>query len=159
MRHRFSFLLLGSTLVACADEPEGPTAEQLAARQSAAAQACVADRLYQRAAEELATLEQLAGESGLVAFQRAYEQHATLRRAYTAQVDTALNHSRSPEDSTAHAAAAERLRISAPDPESVEANVIRSYERNAAALLSDPDHPCNWEAELRDDAEGGGGGR
>ena len=148
MRDRVILTLLCASLTACAGEPDGPGPEQLAARDNAARDACVALRLQQRAADELATLEQLDTTGNLVAFQRAYENHASLRLAVAAQLDTALNHASGPEDSAAHSAAAERIQISVPDPESVEANVIRSYETNAAALFADADHPCNWQSEL-----------
>lgn len=148
MRDRVLFALLCATLAACAGEPDGPSPEQLAARENAARDACVAARLHERAVDELATLEQIAGNSGIIGFQRAYESHAQLRLAVAAQIDTALNHASGSEDSAAHAAAAERIQIRAPDPESVEENVIRSYETNAAAIFGDPDHPCNWQSEL-----------
>jgi hypothetical protein len=148
MRDRVLLALLCTALAACAGEPEGPTPDQLAARENAARAACVAARLHQRAADELATLEELAGSGNLVAFQRAYENHASLRLSVAAQLDTALNHASSPEDSAARSAEAERIQISVPDPESLEANVIRSYETNATALFADPDHPCNWQSEL-----------
>jgi hypothetical protein len=148
MRDRVLLAVLCAALAACAGEPDGPTPEQLAARESAARDACVATRLHQRATDELATLEQVAGGSGIIGFQRAYESHARLRLTVAAQIDTALNHASNSQDSAAHAAAAERIRISVPDPESVEANVIRSYETNAAAIFGDPDHPCNWQSEL-----------
>lgn len=155
MRDRVLLVLLCAALAACAGEPDGPTPDQLAARENAARDACVAARLQQRAADELATLEQLAGSGNLTAFQRAYENHAALRLTVAAHLDTALNHSAGSEDSAAHAAAAQRIQIRSPDPESLEENVIRSYETNAATIFSDPDHPCNWQSEL----DGSGIGR
>lgn len=150
MRHRslLPLLLLLPTLVACGDEADGPAPEQLAARTSAARQACVADLLLQRADEELALLEQIPGSANVASFQRAYRQHAVLRNTVAAQLDSAFNHSATPADSSRHAAAAEGIRISSPDPETVEANVIRSYDENMGAILSDTDHPCNWRSEL-----------
>lgn len=146
-------LVLIAILLACgcADERAGASAEQLRERDLAARQACIAERLSQRADDELRTLEEIGVFSGPVAFQQAYTQHARLRHAAFTQLDSALNHSRSPADSTAHREAARRFQIRAPEPESVEENVIRSYERNFAAILSDSNHPCNWQSELGSD--------
>jgi hypothetical protein len=140
--------LLCVAVVACGDQAAGPTPEQIETRDVAARQACISARLAQRAADELETLEQMTGNVGVIAFQRAYEQHATLRLAAYAQLDSAVNHSPTPEDSARHAAIAEGFQIRAPGRESVEENVIRSYETNFAVIFNDPDHPCNWESEL-----------
>lgn len=145
--HTLALLFLGA-LAACAPDDSGPTEEQLRERELAAREACIAERLLQQSRDELATLESLAVVAGPVAFQRAYVQHAELRLAAMAHHDSAVNRSATPEDSSRHEEAAAAIQISAPDPESVEANVIRSYEAKAAAIFNDPNHPCNWQAEL-----------
>lgn len=139
--------LLCCSVLACGDDA-GPTPEQIETRDVAARQACISTRLAQRAVDELQTLENLLGNAGPVGFQRAYEQHASLRLAVFAQLDSALNHSATAEDSTRHAAAARGIQIRLPTPGSVEDNVIRSYETNFAAIFNDSDHPCNWQSEL-----------
>lgn len=134
--------------VACGDDETGPSEEQLRDREFAAREACIAERLALRAEDELQTLEQLMVVSGPIEFQRAYAQHANLRRAASAHADTALNHAATTADSARHAELAQDFQIRLPDAESVEANVIRSYESNFAAIYNDADHPCNWQAEL-----------
>ncbi|HEX6924935.1 MAG TPA: hypothetical protein VF167_05875 [Longimicrobiaceae bacterium] len=141
-------ILVAGGLAACRPDDSGPTEEQLRARRLAASEACAAERLLQQAEDELATLESLGVTAGPVAFQRAFVQHARLRLAALAQLDSALNHARSPTDSARYHDAFKRIQIRAPDPESVEANVFRSYESKAAAILADADHPCNWQPEL-----------
>ena len=146
----FRFLLVLAPLAACADEDTGPSEEQLQARDMAAREACIAENLALRAADELQTLEQLMVASGPLAFQRAYTQHANLRRAAYAQLDSAFNHSATPRDSAGHDEAARGFQIRAPEAGSVEESVIRSYESKFMVLFGDPDHPCNWQSELDD---------
>lgn len=152
MSERFPgpLLLLGLLLVAgaCSRDDAGPSDDQLAIREIAAREACIGERLALRAADELRTLEQMMVVSGPLEFQRAYAQHANLRRAAYAHVDSALNHAATAADSTRHAELAGGFQIRLPESESVEANVIRSYESNFAAIYNDPDHPCNWQGEL-----------
>ena len=114
----------------------------------AARQACISQRLALRAEDELQTLQQMLAASGPLGFQEAYANHANLRVSAYAQVDSALNHARSPEDSARHMERAQAFEIRRPEPGSVEENVIRSYERNLAAVLGDSDHPCNWASDL-----------
>ena len=151
MRHRYLPLLLTAVLAACGDDAGEPTADQLAAREGATRQACAADLLARRAEEELAVLEQLPGSQNIAGFQRAYRQHAILRNAVAARLDSALNHSPTPADSAAHIAGARAIQIRTPDPETVEANVIRSYDENLVTILAEADHPCNWQSELNRD--------
>lgn len=142
-------LLLGvAAVAACADEQTGPPSEQLLMRQHAAREACITERLALRAHDELQTLEELGVVSGPVEFQRVYTHHADLRRAASAHADTALNHAATTADSARHARVASEFQIRLPEEGSVEANVIRSYEGNFAAIYNDADHPCNWQAEL-----------
>lgn len=143
-------LVLLAPLAACAGDDAGPSEAQLEQRDVAAREACIAENLALRAADELQTLEQLMVASGPLAFQQAYTHHAELRHAAYAQADSALNHSATPGDSLAHDEAARGFQIRAPESGSVEENVIRSYESRFMAILSDPDHPCNWQSELDD---------
>jgi hypothetical protein len=147
-RHRTLFGLLLPALFACAPDDSGPTPEQLEERRMAARQACIAQRLALRAEDELQTLQQMMVASGPLGFQQAYAQHADLRLSAYAQLDSALNHARSPEDSLRHMERAAAYEIRRPEPGSVEENVIVSYERNLAAVLGDADHPCNWASDL-----------
>jgi hypothetical protein len=145
---RLLILLAPVAVAACADREGGASEAQLEVRDLAARQACIAENLALRAADELATLEQLTVISGPLGFQQAYTQHANLRHAAFARMDSALNHSTTAADSTRHVEAARGFQIRAPEPESVEENVIRSYESKFAAIFSDADHPCNWQSEL-----------
>ena len=43
------------------------------------------------------------------------------------------------------------VRLRLPEPGSVEENVIRSYENNFLTLVTDEDHPCNWQSQLNRD--------
>lgn len=152
MSHRYSraivslFLALGTG--ACSPDDAGPSEEQLAIRDIAAREACIGERLALRAADELQTLEQMMVVSGPLEFQRAYTQHANLRLGAYAHADSALNHATTSADSARHAELAAGFQIRLPESESVEANVLRSYESNFAAIYNDPDHPCNWQGEL-----------
>jgi len=132
--------------------------EVAASRGEAARRACIANQLSMDSDDELSTLQQSTGEVGgsvearlpqsaataALTFARAYNQHASLRTAAYAQVDSALNHSPTPADSARHASSAARFELMAPEPGSVEENVIRNYEQRFAAIYSDARHPCNW---------------
>lgn len=139
------------TAAACAADDTGPTPEQLEARDLAARSACVAERIAQRADEELRTLEELQMAPGPLGFQRAYLQHAQLRLRTLALADSALNHARSSADSVTLDSASRAVRLRLPEPGSVEENVIRSYENNFLTLINDEDHPCNWQSQLNRD--------
>lgn len=147
-------VLAGALLLAtaaCSPDDAGPTPEQLEARDLAARSACIAERLVQRADEELRTLEELQMAPGPLGFQRAYLQHAELRLRSLALADSALNSARSPADSAALDSASRAVRLRLPEPGSVEENVIRSYENNFLTLITDEDHPCNWQSQLNRD--------
>ena len=148
------FLLLTGCGVFGDREPD----EQTATRQEAMRRACIANELSQKSDDELKTLQQTTGEIGgamgarlpqsaasaALAFARAYNQHAMLRTAAYAQVDSALNHSPTPTDSTRHAENAAKFELAAAEPGTVEANVISNYEQRFAVIYNDPRHPCNW---------------
>jgi hypothetical protein len=153
-----SLLSLLLLLTACGEWGHGVPEEVAAARKEATRRACIANQLSQSSDEELKTLQQTTGmaapsvgqnvpqsaATAALAFARAYNQHAQLRTAAYAQVDSALNYSPTPGDSARHAANAAKFELSAPEPGSVEANVIQNYEQRFAAVYNDPRHPCNW---------------
>jgi hypothetical protein len=136
------------SLLACAGDEEGPSPQQLEEREVASRQACIAERLASRASDELRTLEGFGAVTGPLAFQQAYTQHADLRLAAYAQLDSALNRASTPDDSLRHERAAGGYQLRIPESGSVEENVIRSYETNFAVIFNDSDHPCNWQSEL-----------
>lgn len=152
-----STLLLASCGLWGDKEPDEATARRLEATR----RTCIANQLSQKSSEDLKTLQQTTGEVGgalgaklpqsaataALAFSRAFDQHAQLRTAAYAQVDSALNYSPTPADSARHAENAARFQLVVPEPGSVEANVISNYEERFAALYNDPRHPCNWLGE------------
>ena len=156
MRSGARFALLGGTLLlaACGAEGEAEVPAAVAeGRALAARQACIAQELLNGGREELATVEATVGVSGPVAnaatqFSRAFVQHAELRLAALAQLDSARNHSPTEADSARHHQAAASVVLVPPEPGTVEANVYADYEREAATILADSDHPCNWRHEL-----------
>ena len=78
-------------------------------------------------------------------FARAYGQHANLRASVYAYLDSAVNHAATPQDSALYAQRAGAFSTRQPVQGSLEENVIASYDRNIAAILSNEDHPCNWD--------------
>lgn len=159
-------ILLALTLVAfaaCEEEAEGVPEEVEQARDLAARHACIAEELAEDAAEDLQILQQAFGSqqgsgtgeaAGAAAtFARAFLQHAQLRYAAYAQTDSAFNHSVGREDSLRHEQIAARYEISAPEPGTLEANVIQSYDEKLARRLADPDLPCNWRHQLEEEEE------
>lgn len=153
-----SLVCLLLALTACGKWGDRASEEATVARREAMRRACIANQLLQVSDDELSTLQQTTGEAGgsvgagmpqsaataALAFSRAFNQHAQLRTAAYAQTDSALNHSPTPADSARHAAHAARFELIAPDPESMEANVITNYEQRFAAIYNDARHPCNW---------------
>jgi hypothetical protein len=150
-----SLLLL---LTACGEWGHKVPEEVAANRKEASRRACIANQLSQTSDEEMKALQQTRGAqepvvgtnvpqsaaAAALAFSRAYNQHAQLRTAAYAQVDSALNFSPTPADSARHAANAAKFELSAPEPGTVEANVIENYEQRFASVYNDPRHPCNW---------------
>ena len=156
MRFGVRCALLGGVLLLGACGGEGASAvsaEAAEARAVAARQACIAEELLNNGRQELETVEATVGTSGPVAnaatqFARAFVQHAELRLAALAQLDSARNHSPTPADSARHHQIAQRVVLVAPDAGTVEENVFADYDREAATLFVDSDHPCNWRHEL-----------
>jgi hypothetical protein len=139
---------------ACGDAQTEAAPEMSPAAILAARHACAAEELARTAQEDLETIEagfaSGAAPEGLTAFARAYLQHAQLRLTAYAQTDSALNQSRTPQDSARHERAAAQMQIVPPTAGSIEANVMASYEQKARAILADADHPCNWKYQLND---------
>ena len=157
MRSGVRFALVGGTLLLAACGREGGAevpAEVAEERAFAARQACVAEELLNTARSDLETIEATVGTVGPVAssasqFSRAWVQHAELRMAALAQLDSARNHSPTPTDSARHQQAAEGVVLVPPTEGTVEANVFADYQRKATTILADSDHPCNWRHELQ----------
>lgn len=142
-------LLLLFLVVSCATDADGVSEEQLRQQSAAARDACIAERLFLRAQDELETLAQLQVGPAPLGFQQAYTQHAELRFTSLALLDSAYNHARDPADSSRYETASRGYEIRLPEAGSVEDNVLRSYENNFFQILEDEDHPCNWQAELQ----------
>lgn len=87
----------------------------------------------------------LAGATAVLDFARAYSQHAELRAAAYAYVDSAVNRSATPADSARYMQVADRFTIRTPVEGTVEANVMRSFDQKMVEILTNADHPCNWD--------------
>src|SRR5690606_19672428 len=87
----------------------------------------------------------LTARGAVLAFARAYRQHADLRASAYAYVDSAVNHSVSPADSARYMQVASRFTIRTPMEGTVETNVMQNFERKRAEILTNADHPCNWD--------------
>ncbi len=117
-----------------------------ARRATARRQSCVAVELAVRANTNLSALDTLrAGPApGLVEtlypYQRAYFDYAKLRERQTAWADSAAS---SEADSARYAGEIARSMPQPPAPGTPQANAAATYERDFAAVMSNPDHPCN----------------
>lgn len=154
-------LVLALAAAACERGPEELPAEVQAARTGAQSRACLTAELARVAEEDLQTLQETFDAAGdgpaatltrraaqaATEYAQAYRQHAMLRQAAAASADSALNHAASSADSLRFQERADRFIISAPEPGTIEANVIADYERKLAAMVADQDHPCNWDLE------------
>ncbi len=143
---------------ACGDQGESP--EVRAQRESTHRQACVAAVLAERADDNVRTLnDAIAGgdpsdpvvqitqraTASALAFARAYQRHSELRVGAYAYLDSAVNRARTPADSVRYVERASSFLVRFPAEGTVEANVLNSYQNDFLALLSDPNHPCNWD--------------
>jgi hypothetical protein len=160
MTKKLLTLALLAAAAACdgGSEEVAPEVEQ--ARRAAARSACVGAELARHAEDQLQTLEASfpSGEGpaaditrqasrAALEYARAYDQHARLRVAAYAQADSALNHSPRRADSLRHVQRAQQFQVRLPEVGTLEGNVLQAYQRDFAARISDPDHPCNWELE------------
>lgn len=160
MKRTLTLLMLLAT-AACDRGTEEVPPEVRAARQQARRLACLSAEMARTADEDLRTLEETLASTGTgpasapariaaqaaISYADVYRQHALLREAAAAQADSALSRSATSADSLRHERQAEQFVISAPEPGTIEANVIIDYERKIAVLLADQDHPCNWDLE------------
>jgi hypothetical protein len=76
-------------------------------------------------------------------FSKAYFDYAKVRERHAALLDSAA----AAESGRTRCASRARRRASPParKPGSTEANAAESYERDYAAAISNPDHPCNQQ--------------
>lgn len=152
--------ILAGSVAGCERGGPEPPAEVTRAREQAARRSCVAEEMLRRASSDVADVQDAVQGSGgdtpgaeltrragaaALQFARAYQQHAELRAAGYAHVDSALSYSRRAADSVQHVQMAQQLSIRRPEAETIEANVIAAYDRDFTSLLNDADHPCNWE--------------
>ena len=160
MKTRLLALIALVALQGCSGDSDEPSPEALENKEFAYRQACVARELVASGVDELQTLESVIANSdpddpigalnirataAAVEFARAYLNHAELRSGAYALVDSAVNHSASRADSAAYADRSNQYTIRAPNPETVENNVIADYQRDFATLFADEDHPCYWD--------------
>ena len=154
-------LALALVLGGCgdADVDEVPP-DVLLERASAFRQACASQEIAATAQENLEMLESTTAlmqqpdtipgpgaplSVAAVEFSRAYVRHAELRSTVYAFLDSAVKHAERSEDSTRYVQRANAFTIRPPDPGTVEANVIESFEENIIRILADDDHRCNWD--------------
>lgn len=142
-------------LIGCADDAPDP--ERVAVREQSAREVCIATELLIEARSELETLDAvsdpgndadplrtLAAQAAGAAreYARAYRQYAELRAGATEYVDSALR-ADAPEDSARYARLGARFATGPATPGTVERNVAEAYASDAAAIRSNPAHPCN----------------
>jgi nucleotide-binding universal stress UspA family protein len=144
MTHKISLLFL-LALAACGDDAE-KTAQRTAAHRAA----CVAEELAIQANTKVSALDTLRTRTpgGFVdqvyPFSRAYFDYAKLRERHAALLDSAAA-AESAQDSVRFTGEAARNAPRPGEPGSTEANAAESYERDYAAAISNPDHPCNQQ--------------
>jgi hypothetical protein len=150
-------IALLSTLLlapACADRPAAVPAAVLAERREAERNACIGGELLERAVDQVDMLARATGVAegveprgpgaGPYRFALAYQQHASMRAATFAHRDSAVNHAATPIDSARHVDVVERMVYRAPEPGTLEGNVIEAYLRDFERIRNDSDHRCNW---------------
>jgi nucleotide-binding universal stress UspA family protein len=144
MTHKISLpLLLALVLAACGDDTE-KTAQRTAAHRAA----CVAEELAIQANTKVSALDTLRTQApeGFVnqvyPFSKAYFDYAKGRERHAALLDSAAA-AEAAEDSVRFTGEAARNAPRPGQPGSTEANAAESYERDYAAAISNPDHPCN----------------
>lgn len=160
MRKGLAVLTVLVSVAACEPQREEADPGRTPLQEEAARRACIAEELVRVADDEIDTIEaslpadiessaqsQVVWQAQLSALQFAQvlRDHALLRRAALSHADSALNHSRSAQDSTRHMQTAESYASLQPEPNTLEANVANEYERRFARIRSDEDHRCNWD--------------
>lgn len=151
-------LLLALALGCTEERAEAP--ERRAAREMAYRQACIARDLERRSEEDVDLLEatlasadtgdalgSIVAQTTRVAldFSRAFHRHAELRANGSAYLDSAANHAATAADSTRYVQRAQQFAIRAPQPGTIEANVLADYQEKLLAALNDENHRCNWD--------------
>jgi hypothetical protein len=142
-------LAVALALAACGDDA-AKTEQRTAARRAS----CIAEELAIQANTRVSSLDTLRTRApgGFVdqiyPFARAYFDYARAREQYTALADSAAA-AESEEDSARYAGQAARATPAAPPPGTVQGNAVQSYQRDHAAALANPDHPCNKADEER----------
>jgi hypothetical protein len=149
MMPRLSLVLaLAAALAACGggDDP-ARTAQRTAAHRAA----CVAEELAIQANSKISSLDTMRTRvpgsfvNQVFPFARAYFDYAKLRERQAAWADSASS-ATSAQDSARFAGEAARAAPPRGRPGSIEANAVESYERDYAAAMANPDHPCNQQA-------------
>ena len=155
-------LSIAGVLGACAETDRQDSPEVRFEREAAYRQACVAQLLAQRAADDLTVVQAalpaddatpsdplagLARQASLAAYEfaLAYQRHADLRATAYAFMDSAVNRAETSADSVRYIERASAFSINAPSEGTMEATVITRYQENIAAMLANADHPCNWD--------------
>jgi len=140
-------LWLAAALAACGDDTE-KSAQRTAAHRAA----CVAEELAIQANTKISALDTLRTQApeGFVnqvyPFSRAYFDYAKIRERHAALLDSAAA-AESADDSVRFTGDAARNAPRPGEPGSTAANAAESYERDYAAAISNPDHPCNQQGE------------
>jgi len=147
MMHKISLpLLLALVLAACGGDDAEKTAQRTAAHRAA----CVAEELAIQANTKVSSLDTLRTQApeGFVKqvypFSKAYFDYAKVRERHAALLDSAAA-AESAEDSVRFTGEAARSAPRPGEPGSTEANAAESYERDYAAAISNPNHPCNQQ--------------
>jgi hypothetical protein len=148
MMHKISLPLWAAlALAACG----GDDTEKAAQRTAAHRAACVAEELAIQANSKISSLDTLRAKSpeGFVnqvyPFSKAYFDYAKLRERRAALLDSAAA-AESEQDSVRFTGEAARTAPQRGQPGTTEANAAESYERDYAAAISNPDHPCNQQS-------------
>ena len=147
MMHKIALPLWVAVLAACGGDDPEKAAQRTAAHRAA----CVAEELAIQANTKVSALDTLRARApgGFVSqvypFSKAYFDYAKTRERHAALLDSAAA-AESEQDSARFTGEAARIAPAARQPGSTEANAAESYERDYAAAISNPDHPCNQRA-------------
>jgi hypothetical protein len=139
-------------LAAACDRGESP--EIRAQREAAFRQACASRTLalqaegdYEMIAAGLQSEDALTrmATTAAIGFNQAYLNHANIRYAAYAHLDSAVNYAKTPTDSAAYIARALSFGVASPETGSLEESVINDYDGKLQRLLMDRNHQCNWD--------------